>query len=44
MTGVDVDAVLALFELLADEGPVVVVFLPTVDHQNTQSSNVVNHL
>ena len=29
----DVDAVLALFDLLADDGPVVVVFLPMLDHQ-----------
>jgi len=30
---VDVDTVLALFDLLADDGPVVVVFLPMLDHQ-----------
>ena len=44
MAGVDVDAVLAVFEPLADDGPIVVVFLPIVDHQNTLSSNVVNCL
>ena len=30
---VDVDAVLALFDLVAEGGPVVVVFLPILDQQ-----------
>jgi len=44
MAAVDVDAVLALLDLLTDDGPVVVVFLPIVYYQNTESSNVVNRL
>jgi len=35
---------LALFDLLVDDKPVVVVFLPMLDHQNTKSSNMVNPL
>ena len=40
----DVDVVFSLFYPITNNGPVVVVFLPMLDHQNTQSSNMVNAL
>ena len=34
VVGMDVDVNLALFDPLGDDGPIVVVFLHIVDHQN----------
>ena len=36
--GVDVDAVLALFDPLADDGPDVVVFLPMLTHKKCSNT------
>ena len=44
VVGMDVDVNLALFDPLGDDGPIVVVFLHIVDHQNKWRSSVVNCL